>query len=440
MPVEIDFDGSQQSSNNNQATSTNNNNEEVTHLNGNDGTHPEDITGKGNDPKNDNNGQNNGNSSAENNNGQSNDNSNDDDSSTGGLQPGAVIEFDGVEYTVAPNGDIVDSDNKIFKAAAEVPGWLNEVQIEDNKSNDGKEPTFDIDTLQNALGIEITDENGNPVEFENNVEGMASYVNSVMRMKQQEIQEATINSLFNHYPELRGAIDYMQINHGSLQGYNQKIDRSQVQVDKDDATQQEWIIMQAAKEFGNSSINANYIKYLKDSGGLYDEAVNQLKNLVAKDKQEAAVLHQQAMAAQQQAQQEATIFWNKVNDTIKERNIGGYKIPESFVINKNGQKVTRTPDDFFNYLYRRNIQTEDGQVITAYERDNFIMSDEEKFNKDLIDAWLLFTGGTYKDLVDMAIKEDNVQKLRLKSKEVRTTKTIKIVPKNQKADINDILL
>jgi hypothetical protein len=52
----------------------------------------------------------------------------------------------------------------------------------------------------------------------------------------------------------------------------------------------------------------------------------------------------------------------------------------------------------------------------------------------------MFTGGTYKDLVNMAIKEHEVRKLIIKSKEQRSSRTIKVVKPTGKANINDIVL
>ena len=53
----------------------------------------------------------------------------------------------------------------------------------------------------------------------------------------------------------------------------------------------------------------------------------------------------------------------------------------------------------------------------------------------------MFTGGTYKDLIDMAVKEDNVCKLKIKSKEQRTAKSIKVIKKQGgKVNMNDIIL
>ena len=59
----------------------------------------------------------------------------------------------------------------------------------------------------------------------------------------------------------------------------------------------------------------------------------------------------------------------------------------------------------------------------------------------MLDAWLMYTGGTYKDLIDMAVKEDTVRKLIVKSKQNRSTKSVKVVKQqNGKASIDDIIL
>ena len=53
----------------------------------------------------------------------------------------------------------------------------------------------------------------------------------------------------------------------------------------------------------------------------------------------------------------------------------------------------------------------------------------------------MFTGGSYKDLVDMAIKENEVKRLKLTSKQNTAKPRIKIDVRNKdKMNINDILL
>ena len=62
------------------------------------------------------------------------------------------------------------------------------------------------------------------------------------------------------------------------------------------------------------------------------------------------------------------------------------------------------------------------------------LSDKELLERELLDAWLLWTDGSYKDLVDMAIKEDGVRRLVAKSKENRTQRHIKVNKPAQSGD------
>lgn len=413
-------------------------NEEITHLNGKgDPSNPDDITGKNGTKPGEQSTVEEANKGGE----EKKDGVEPANSSTGGLEPNSQIEYDGQVYTVDENGNIVDDKGQIFKEAKDVEAWLKENEVvDDTKETDANK--IDIKAIQDAFGIEVTDEDGKQVEFTNDAQGLKSYVDSVIDIKSKDIQEATINSFLENNPLVAEFIDYVQVNNGSPVGFGTIPDRSKVQLNKDNEQQQEYIIRMAAKEFGNNSLNDNYIKYLKDSGGLYDEAKAQLEALIDKDKKVRENIAKQAEAQRKQEEEDLVNYWKNVNSIIENRNIAGYKLPESFTKEVDGKKTIVTPNDFFNYLTRRTVVDEQGNRITPYQRDLYAITEEEELNKDLLDAWLMFTGGTYKDLVDMAIKEDNVRKLRIKSKEQRTIKPIKIVKKanNDKVDINDIVL
>ena len=351
-----------------------------------------------------------------------------------GLESGTQIEFDGQTYTVADNGDIVDSEGNVFKEAKDVQSWLDENNTVDTDENG----ELSIDAIREAIGIDVTDENGKPMDFDNTPAGVRSYVESVIALKSNEIQEGTINKLFTANPLLKQFMDYVQLN-GTARGFGDIPDRSGIQLDKDNPEQLKLVIRMAAKEFGNESLSESYIKYLQDSGALYDEAKNQLQALIGKDQAYRKELEQRAEAVRQQEAAEIQEYWKGVNEAINKRVIGGYKLPESFVKNINGQKVTLTPNDFYNYVAVAK-EGEDGARMTGYQRDLDNLSNEEALNRELLDAWLMFTGGSYKDLVNMAVNEEKVRKLVVKSKQQRSARTIKVnKPKQSKVNSNDIL-
>ena len=359
-------------------------------------------------------------------------NQQDNSSSTGELAAGDNVEFEGETYTVAENGDLVDKDGKVFKEAKDVKEWMESLQEE-------TDDTISLETIQDAFGQTIVGEDGKPVEFTNDAAGVQAYVKAVVDLQRNEIAEGAINKLYADNPMLKQFIDYVQVN-GSPRGFGELPDRTGWQIDKDNAAQQETIVRMAAREFGNASLNDNYIKYLKDTGGLYDEAVNQLKALQDKDKTVKAEIEQRANAARAQEQQEIETYWNKVNDVINGRTIAGYKLPDSFVKEVDGKKQTLTPTDFYNYLSRQTEVDADGNRITGYQKDLANESNDDYLARELITAWLMFTGGTYKDLATMAIKENEVRTLKLKSKENRAHKTVKVTKPASKSSVDDIVL
>lgn len=426
----IDFEGNGLNTDPQDSQQNVNNNEPV-QLNGGDPNDPTDVTNPNqNDNQNDNN--QNDNQNDNNNNGDGNDNP-DVSSSTGGLNEGDTLDIDGVVYTVDAEGNIVDSEGNIFKEAKDVDAWLAEQTVQDNNDDNGE---FDINSIINAVGINVTDDAGNPVEFTNDAAGVKAYIDNVMELRSTEIADATINKLFDDAPIVKEFIDYLAIN-GSARGFGEIRDLSGVTLDKENTEQLETVIREAAKEFGNTSLSDSYIKYLKDSGGLYDEANRQLQAMIARDNELRTQREEQAKAAREAENARVKEYWDGVQSVINSRNIAGYKIPETFVLERDGRKVSLTPNDFMHYLTYRDKET----GLSGYQQDLEAMSAEDIMQNELLDAWLHFTGKTYKDLIGMAVKEEKVRQLKIQSKQNPTQRTIKINRnKPSKVDINQIVL
>lgn len=425
----IDFEGSNVTTPNNGDATNNNNNPantpDTTDLD-NGGT------GDINDPTNNNN---NTNNPDNNNNNNNNPDNQQDNKPLHDLEVGTTLEIDGVDYTVAENGDIVDKDGKVFKESKDVKSWL-----EENKpSDDNEDDEITIENIQKQLGIEITNEDGKPAEFTNDVAGVKSYIQSVIDLKSDEIRQGTINKFYNDNPLVKQFVDYVKIT-GTPRGFGELPDRTGIEIDRENKDQQIAIIRMAATEFGNKSLNDNYIKYLESTGSLYDEAKVQLEALQNKDKQTRKNIEEQANAAREQERKDLESYFNKINQVITSRKLGNYTLPENIVKERNGQKITLTLNDFYDYVAKLTETDENGNRMTGYQRDLNNESDDELLNRELIDAWLMFTGGSYKDLIDMIAKEDNVRKLVIKSKENRNKHQIAIKkPNKSKVSVDDIV-
>lgn len=423
---DIDFEGADNTGGNitnDTNTVASDNKDDVTNLNGDD---VDDIT----------NGSTDDNKDKPNNEDSNNDDKQNDKPSTGELNVGDRLEVDGITYTVAENGDLVDDKGNVFKEAKDVDEWLKSMDVKD-EDNDS---SLTLSSIQEAVGITITDENGKTVEFTDDANGVKSYIDSVIALRSNELQQAAVNRLYQDNPLLKQFQDYVQLK-GTAKGFGDIPDRSGIKLDKNNEAQLVAVIKMAAQEFGNKSLNDNYIKYLRDSGSLYDEATNQLAALVDKDKAYRKQIETQAAEQRKQEADNRAAYWEKVNNIINSRVINGYKIPDSFTKEIDGKKVVFTPNDFFKYLYEANVEQKDGSKVTAYQNDLAKLTDDEFMSREMLDAWLMFTGGTYKDLIEMAVKENEVRRLVIKSKQSRSAKSVKVVKKQQgKTNINDIVL
>lgn len=332
---------------------------------------------------------------------------------------GTNFEVDDTTYTVNESGDVVDKDGKVFKTAAEVADWVKTFEV----SEEDSDKDLNVANIAKALDLEIVDEEGKPVEYENTPEGVKAFVQDAIETGKEEVADATINAFYSRFPFVKPMVDFYIANGNSLEGYNEVPDRSNIQIDENNEAQQETIIRTAWKEDGRKGNVDSYISFLKSQGTLAATAKEELEALVEKDKARAQQLEQEAKAAQQKAIEDSTNYWNGVKQVIDSHKIAGYQIPDTIIVERDGKKISVTSNDFFNYLYRT-----DKDGLTGYARDVKATKPEDALQDEILRAYLKFTGGTYADLVKMAINEEKVKTLRLQSKGRKAAGQMKITP------------
>lgn len=344
------------------------------------------------------------------------------DDKFGDLVAGTVISIGEESYTVDSEGNLVDKDNKIFKEAAEVKEYLAQFEVDENK-----ETPIDVNSIIKAVGVEVTDENDKPITFDNTPEGIAQYVNEVIELQKQEIAQAGVQTLLDKYPIVADFLNYYVANGNDARGFGEVKDRSSITIDENNIAQQEAIIREAYKENKRHGDVDAYIKYLKDTNALLDVAKNELAGLQQAD---VALKEQQAKEAQAKLEAERKAeadYWNGVKAVVDSKEIAGYKIPDTIIINKNGKQIAATPNDFFNYLYQV-----DDKGYSRYERDLAARDAKEQLQDDLLRAYLTFTGGSYSNLVDLAVTNKETKNLRLKAAAAKQTTTVRVTPPKPK--------
>ena len=350
--------------------------------------------------------------------------------STGGqeeadLSTGDSIELDGVTYTVNEAGDLVDEKGEVFKTKAELPEFLKGYTTEDANEI----PEINVEDIQKLVGVDVVDDKGTAVKFDNTPQGVAEYVNSVLELKKAEFAQAGINKLIEDYPVLNDFLSYYIANGNSYEGFGEMKDRSGIVIDESNESQQIAIVREAWKEFGKRGNVDKYISYLKDSGQLLDAAKDDLAALQQADAEVREQNSKAAIEAQKQYDAQVAAYWNEVKSCIDKREIAGYKIPEVIILEKGGKQVSATPEDFFNYVYQV-----DEQGFSQYQKELANEAPNERMNDELLKAYLKYTGKSYNSLLEMAVAQKEVKKLRLTANNNKSAKaTIKITKAAKKS-------
>jgi hypothetical protein len=361
--------------------------------------------------------------------GQTKDTKNPDDATANehDLEEGTIIEDGDNKYTVDKDGNLIDDKGNIFKAKNEVAAYLKDFEVEDTSNED----KIDVKLIQELVGVSVTSEDGKLVTFDNTPQGVASYVQSVLDLKRDEFAQAGVNKLFEDYPIVGDFLNYYVANGNSFEGFGELRDRSGIEVDENNVSQQEAIVREAFKEFNRRGNVDKYIQYLKDSNELFNVAKEELEALQKADNEMREANAKEAMRVKAEEEKQLVEFWNGVKECIDKRQIAGYRIPETVIIERNGKQISTTPEDFFNYVYQV-----DDKGLSRYENDLMKLSPAERRDEELLKAWLKYTGKGYDSLIEMAVSDKEAKKLKLTASQRKSTKgAIKITKPDSKKDV-----
>lgn len=343
------------------------------------------------------------------------------------LSEGDTVNVDGVDYTIDAEGNAIAADGTVFRTATELAELI---------AQNGSEPSV-LNQLQTRFGSDFKDENGNPIVFDDNEEGIAAYVETVVQSRVKEAQAAAINNLFETYPQVEQVINHLKLN-GSLDDFVEIPDRSQIAVSKDNEEQQATFIREEWKLSGKKGDVNKFIDYCKNAGILYDTAVESKEAVDSIYESRLAEQKAQVEAKEAAAAAEEKAYWDNVEKTISKGELLGYSIPEQIQCNKDGKKVMLSRKDFLKYV----STPVDSEGNTAYMLDEAKVDSDARMQDDLLKAFLRFTGGDYASLVGMAVNKQKVLSIRTSAAQTTGKRTVIINSKgnNSKTVDNDQLV
>ena len=330
-----------------------------------------------------------------------NGNANDDDNSGNADDNTTVeLEVDGVKqtYSIDNDGNAILDGKVVFTKEQLIEQGI---EFEDDSSGSDEITDDNIITVVSEMsGIQLVDENNQPVTFKPGVEGIAErevYIKN--HFYQQGVNQA-LREFYEAHPDIHSALAY-KVKHGSLDGFNANstsyesmIVDAETPVDKLKSIYKDFLIKR-----GNDSDTADkLIKMSETDETLRTDAAKALNALKESEKTE-----KEATLARLEDERNASI--KEMNDyygitvdgfgnakdlnvdgsmydlIVKKGKIGNIAIPATGItIERNGKQIALNRNDIFAYFYNR-VQTEDG----AYTRAEI----DERNRLDSKENWII---------------------------------------------------
>lgn len=335
-----------------------------------------------------------------------------DDIAALGTQDDKVVdvEVDGVVYKLNETGDALNVDGSVFKTKADLDALANP-------------PEKVIDSIIRRVNVIITDEKGNPVEYEDSEEGIAKYTEDAIRNNAVEIANKEITNWLTRDPELLAFHNYKKI-HGTSEGFGTK-DRTydDVDIDKSEDDINSEIVLAARLAKGDTKEEADrFVSYSKDDGKIKEDAKASREFLKAKYAERNAEVERQILEEKQarineDKEYDAAIQQKVLKEGKLNLNNKTYTLPKSFRIpDGDGKVVIKNLTDFMEYI---NVPVpvkvgDKVENLTGYQQHLIQEKNNRTVDNDIWEALVAFTKGDTSQFIEEQIKKANVSTLREK--------------------------
>jgi len=334
------------------------------------------------------------------------------------------IDIDGVIYTINDDGNAVDDNGVVFKTKEELESEFEIV----------KDST--LDNIKKIINVDIKDEFGNLVEYEDTPDGIASYFSDVLEYRANEAANRAVNEQFEQFPILKDIVQHLKLNNGSLDNFQRKVDYNSIKLDEKNENQLLNIVVEAEKLRGRSADEAIKIANLfKADASLFDSAKQSLDFLKGEQKREQDRLDTLEKTSQLEEYKNQISYWGAyIDDDGKMKHINNpdsvYNIIKTGKLNienreivlpdhikrtlGDGKIVSVPREDFFNYMYKPKVFEINGNkhTLTEYQYDHYVNMNKRTSHNDVLDAFKMFTNDNGLQLIEKNVKNAEVQKIK----------------------------
>lgn len=336
----------------------------------------------------------------------------------------SIIEIDGEQLTLDKDGNALNDKGEIVYTSEDIS------KMED----DSEEESSSLKLIAKASGIQILDDNNQPIEFEETVEGYAKREAAIKALGEKEGFNKGFQSFLNENPDIAEIVEYKQ-RFGTIEGYSSNVDYSKIQL-SDDESQLVDLVYKAEIQKGTSPERAKKIvEFEKSNNSLKEAATESLEFLKNKQDQEvqARVAREQSLYEEELKKEIGFYGVSYEADGVKVHNVENSLYDciinkgrlGDMIIPKEGLKVTThdkklktlSRQDLFDYIAKP-VQEIDGSIYTMAQLDEIKrLSNPAEFALRAISN---LTGGL-EQLVKASVAEEQVKVIKKLSSKKTTS-------------------
>lgn len=341
-----------------------------------------------------------------------------------------TVDVEGRELPIEADGSVKDADGNVILTKEQL---LSQIMEGDEYL---KEPEEDVSIYAQAeaiSGLQLLDEEGNPLEFEETPQGLAQRDLHIARQEGNRIAKDYIASFFGEYPDLETAYYYYKLN-GSLQGFGQQTNHEGITLALDNEQQHFDIIVESEMARGyNREQAVKRAELYKKNDMAYETAKEGLAFLVEREKAEKINLANQYQAEQARIEKAQQEYWTNVATKLNSGKILDYTIPENIrIVNQDGTVNYKSRRDFYNY-----ISTPVKNGMTQAQVD----AQSESLDVKLFNDYLRFAGYNMDYIVQQKVKQNMVSDLKQRfNRDAIPSRRIVVTPAASKSNNDKIAI
>jgi hypothetical protein len=346
-----------------------------------------------------------------------------------------AVEIGDVTYILDENGNALDEQGQVkyTKEQLEAEDFNPDSEVS-NDGDDSDDDNFSISKVEEITKIKVL-KDGQELKFEDTVEGIAKRELAIAEQYQNLGKQAAIDEYFKSNPELDRARQFLSVN-GSLKDFGKVTTYKDVEIDPKNTEQMASIIIEGLKlsNMPESQISS-YVEYLRTSNGLEDAAKTNLDALKANEAEITKNISKKYQEQLDADRVERENFTKNVKNIISSGKVNDFSIGETFIAERNGNKVTVTRNELIDYITKPRYKDSNGTIYSEFDKDAMARDKALKDEDIIIDALTLFTGS--RDLVNSMVAaktKKNIIRKRIKI-ESNKPRIANIVGKVKDSDI-----